>query len=387
MAMQEREVPDNVTVQTQKLEDDTHRYKSIEATVAGVPVIDHWMMPKAQRIRVVLPSSPDPLTGSYRIQPTTPAPAIKKPRYTGPSGSAKQSGVNRRLFVKLEEEDKEAEEGKEEYEDKSEFILNEEGDQMHYPNEIPDTQDEAVPFMRTWETATLLAIAQLEEIYLRTRKLTPKQADELTDVLAAIDKMFDMDLCIQTIGDERKATSDLRKAVARMKSRMMKEAWLGALEATRKAAVRKHERQTTSMMGKLNHIDSSLTAIKVATGTASYEEQKAVENIVKQNKVEEIKKVAEEKARQGEKKAKASYAQAAKKKEDVKKKVEEANQGLAEKKEKGRKLVQQLQAGPDPDQVVQISKEMGDLAREVKKDEETSFWGISEEDAAQEGQA
>ena len=30
---------------------------------------------------------------------------------------------------------------------------------------------------------------------------------------------------------------------------------------------------------------------------------------------------------------------------------------------------------------------MGDLAREVKKDEETSWWGMSEEEAAQEGQA
>ena len=92
----------------------------------------------------------------------------------------------------------------------------------------------------------------------------------------------------------------------------MKEAWLKELEATRKAAVRKQERQTTSMMGKLSDIDSTLTAIKVATGTTSYEEQRAVENIMKKNKVEEIKKVAEKKARQGEKKAKASYARAAK---------------------------------------------------------------------------
>ena len=175
--------------------------------------------------------------------------------------------------------------------------------------------------------------------------------------------------------------------MAGIKSGMMKEAWLEALEATRKATVREHERQTSSMIGKLNHIDSTLTAIKVATGTASYEEQKAVENIVKKNKMKEIKKVAEEKTRQGEKKGKASYAQAAKKEEEGKKKVEEANQGLAEKKEKLRKLAQQLQAGPDPDQVVKISKKMGDLAREVKKDEETSWWGMSEEEAAQEGQA
>ena len=86
-------------------------------------------------------------------------------------------------------------------------------------------------------------------------------------MLAAIDKVFDLDLCIQTIDDDGKVTSDVRKAVARMKNGMIKEAWLEALEATRKAVVRKDERQTTSMMGKLNHIDSTLTAIKVATIT------------------------------------------------------------------------------------------------------------------------
>ena len=41
IAIQERELLDNVTVQTQKSQDDTHRYKSVEATVAGVPVIDY----------------------------------------------------------------------------------------------------------------------------------------------------------------------------------------------------------------------------------------------------------------------------------------------------------------------------------------------------------
>ena len=223
MAMQEREVPDNVTVQTQESEDDTHRYKSVEATVAGIPVTNHWKTPKAQRIREALPSSPDLLTGSFRIMPTTPTPAAKKPRYTGPSGSAGPSGVNRRLSFKVEEEDKEAEEEEEEHEDKGEFILEEEDNHMDYQNEIPDTQDEETTFIRTWETANLLSIAQLGDIYLRTRKLTPKQADGVTDLLAAIDKVFDLDLCIQTIDDEGKATSEVRKAVARMKSGMMKE--------------------------------------------------------------------------------------------------------------------------------------------------------------------
>ena len=38
MAVEEREVPENVTVQRQESEDDTHRYKGVEATVAGIPV-------------------------------------------------------------------------------------------------------------------------------------------------------------------------------------------------------------------------------------------------------------------------------------------------------------------------------------------------------------
>ena len=210
MAVQGREVPDNVTVQTQESEDDTHRYQSVEATVVGVPVIDHWKMPKAQRIRVVLPSSPDPLIGSYRIQPTTPTPAAKKPRYTGPSGSAGPSGVNRRLSFKVEEEDKDVDEEEEEHEDKGEFILDEEVDQMDYQNEFLDTQDEEATFIRTWETANLLSIAQLGDIYPRTRKLTPKQADGVTDLLAAFDKVFDLYLCIQTIEDEGKATCPRR---------------------------------------------------------------------------------------------------------------------------------------------------------------------------------
>ena len=52
-----------------------------------------------------------------------------------------------------------------------------------------------------------------------------------------------------------------------------------------------------------------------------------------------------------------------KKEEEGKMKVEEANQGLAENKDKLQKLAQQLQAGPKPDEVVKISKEIRVLAR------------------------
>ena len=96
--------------------------------MAGVAVPNYWKTPKAQRIREVLSSSPDQPTGSFRILPTTLTPAAKKPRYTGPSESAGPLGVNRLLSFKVEEEDKEAEEGEEEYEDKEEFILDEKED-------------------------------------------------------------------------------------------------------------------------------------------------------------------------------------------------------------------------------------------------------------------
>ena len=106
-----------------------------------------------------------------------------------------------------------------------------------------------------------------------------------------------MYLCIQTIDDEGKATSDIRKAVARIKNGMITEAWLEVLEDTRMALVRRQQSETISMMGKLNHMDHILTTIKVATGTASYEEQRVVQNIVRKNKAEEIKKVTEETGR------------------------------------------------------------------------------------------
>lgn len=79
------------------------------------------------------------------------------------------------------------------------------------------------------------------------------------------------------------------------------------------------------MIGQLNHINSTLTAIQVVTVTASYEKQRGVVNIIKKNKVQEIKKVAEGMTRQGEKKAKVLYTQAAKKEEESKMKVEEVN--------------------------------------------------------------
>lgn len=49
------------------------------------------------------------------------------------------------------------------------------------------------------------------------------------------------------------------------------------------------------------------------------------------------------------------------------KKVEEAIQGLAEKKNKLQNHAQQLQAGTNPDEMVNISKKMRNLVREVKK--------------------
>ena len=115
--MQETEVQESVMVQTQESEDDTHRYNSIEATVPGIPVINQRKTNKAQRIRDVLPSSPDLLTGSLRIMITTPTPAAKKVRYMGPGGSAWASGIYRRLSFKVEGKNKGAEEVQEDQEE------------------------------------------------------------------------------------------------------------------------------------------------------------------------------------------------------------------------------------------------------------------------------
>ena len=95
MAIQEREVPGNVTVQTQEFEDATHYYKTVEATVEGIPITNQWKTIKARRISEILPILPDTLTGRFRIMPTTPTHAEKNPRYTGPSRSAGPLEVNR----------------------------------------------------------------------------------------------------------------------------------------------------------------------------------------------------------------------------------------------------------------------------------------------------
>ena len=66
MAMQEREVPENVTVQTQESEDDTHRYKSVEATVAG-----HFLS-------LAHSNNNTSRTSAWSISTTTPSPTSLK---------------------------------------------------------------------------------------------------------------------------------------------------------------------------------------------------------------------------------------------------------------------------------------------------------------------
>ena len=106
------------------------------------------------------------------------------------------SEINRQLTVKLEEKYEEVEKWEEEDEVRVEVIFGEEGDEMDYQTEIPDTQDEEVSLIMPLETAHFRSIAQLGDINLKTCKFAPKQVDELADLLAAIDKVFDQDLCI-----------------------------------------------------------------------------------------------------------------------------------------------------------------------------------------------
>ena len=83
-----------------------------------------------------------------------------------------------------------------------------------------------------------------------------------------------------------------------MHNQQVREEHLLVMDECRKAHERRQERTLQSMVRKVRVIQKSLTSIRVATGTATFEETKAVEKDVRRSKVEELKKVAEEKAKQ-----------------------------------------------------------------------------------------
>ena len=121
---------------------------------------------------------------------------------------------------------------------------------------------------------------------------------------------------------------------------------------------------------------------------ATFEKKKAVEKDIRKNKVEEVKKGAEEKARQSEKMAKAIQAQVAKKEEEGKQVVEEANIKIAEKKKQLLELTKQLpELSEDGETFAKAAQEIAALSKMVKEDKQTANWGMMEEEAKQETQA
>ena len=142
------------------------------------------------------------------------------------------------------------------------------------------------------------------------------------------------------------------------------------------------------MVRKVIVIKKSLTSIRVATGTATFKEKKAVEKDVRRNRMKEVKKIAEEKGKQSEKKAKVKWAQVAKKEEEGKKVVEEANIKIAEKKKQLVELMKKLpELGEDGETLAKAAQEVADLSKMIKEDEQTANWGMTEEEAKQETQA
>ena len=142
------------------------------------------------------------------------------------------------------------------------------------------------------------------------------------------------------------------------------------------------------MVRKVSIIEKSLTSIRIATGTATFEEKKAVEKDIRRNKVEEVKKVEEEKAKQSEKKAKPTWAQIAKKEEKGKKVVKEDNIKSVETKKELVELTKKLpELVEDGETFAKVAQDIVALSKMAKEDEQTANWGMTEEKAKQETQA
>ena len=88
------------------------------------------------------------------------------------------------------------------------------------------------------------------------------------------------------------------------------------------------------------------------------------------------------------KKAKATWAQVAKKEEEGKKVVEEANIKIVERKKQLVELTKKLpELSDDGETFAKAAQEVAALSKMVKEDEQTANWGITEEEAKQETQA
>ena len=79
MIMQEVFAND-VPVEMIEAEDADYHYKTMTAVSTTGAVQKEWQTPRVKRVREVLPSSPDPITGSQRELSITPTPDWKRLR-------------------------------------------------------------------------------------------------------------------------------------------------------------------------------------------------------------------------------------------------------------------------------------------------------------------
>ena len=100
-----------------------------------------------KRARAVLPSSPDPITGSQRELPITPTPDRKRLRAFG--GSTQEAA---RLTCRMLKFDAILKESDDEIEEEDAEVEGIDFPQVQYKDhEIPDTKVEDAPLIKTWD--------------------------------------------------------------------------------------------------------------------------------------------------------------------------------------------------------------------------------------------
>ena len=70
----------NVQLEMIEAEDADYHYKTMTVISTTGAVQKEWQTPRVNRLREVLPSSPDSITGSYKELPITPTPDCKRLR-------------------------------------------------------------------------------------------------------------------------------------------------------------------------------------------------------------------------------------------------------------------------------------------------------------------
>ena len=218
MIMQEVFAND-VQVEMIEAEDTDYHYKTMTAISTTRAVQKEWQTPRAKRVTEVLPSSPDPITVSQRELQITPTPDRKRLRAF--EGSTQEADRLRCRMLKFDGIPEESDDVMEE-EDAEVEGMN--FPQVQYEDhEIPDTQDEDAPLIKTWDPTMFFMILERGMIYLKSNKLTRGETEAVEDLMAAAYKTFDHELFRSMVIYDGQFTSNIRKGVAKMDNYQIRE--------------------------------------------------------------------------------------------------------------------------------------------------------------------